>query len=539
MRSLITVWVLLSFHATLLAQVLGPAPNMLGGTPVNGSGPVAANCSADGTVVNAITGEPVPRARVSVGGVVVSADAGGRFHAQGVRCGPMVPLATKPGFVQNVPRPGLTAGVRSATAMLEAGTTVHDIRVPLTPQAVIVGVVTDGQGDPVMGAQVSVLSSRVLQGKRMFQQTQVANTNDLGEFRIHGLAAGRYVVCARAIADAMVLATSGDPRGGFGAGEKCYPGPPDGSVSSTFDLPAGREVRLPLTLPESRSLHVRGTIAGLQNARNLSLTLVRRGTALQGANRSGPVTAEGRFDIGGVTPGSYMLSADAWEDNTRYTARVPVDVGSSDVEGLTVRLVQGFSVAGVVRVEGGEASMPPRQQFALSLRSSEPMAGGGRVNWDPDGSRFTLADMTPGSYRLESFGSGNYYIKRAMFNGRDISREDVAITQPGGGIELVLGMEGGSIDGQVFDNEGKPVAAWIMLVEEGRAPRSSTSNESGMFRMPSVAPGAYTVYAWDDLARVEYANPDWMRRNGSGEKITVESGQTEHVKLVRKEAPDR
>jgi hypothetical protein len=183
--------------------------------------------------------------------------------------------------------------------------------------------------------------------------------------------------------------------------------------------------------------------------------------------------------------------------------------------------------------------MPPRQQFALSLRSSEPMAGGGRVNWDPDGSRFTLADMTPGSYRLESFGSGNYYIKRAMFNGRDISREDVAITQPGGGIELVLGMEGGSIDGQVFDNEGKPVAAWIMLVEEGRAPRSSTSNESGMFRMPSVAPGAYTVYAWDDLAQVEYANPDWMRRNGSGEKVTVEAGQTAHVKLVRKEAPDR
>ena len=53
----------------------------------------------------------------------------------------------------------------------------------------------------------------------------------------------------------------------------------------------------------------------------------------------------------------------------------------------------------------------------------------------------------------------------------------------------------------------------------------------------TVPPGNYKVYAWDDNTNVEYANPEWMQRNGKSVAVTVDPGQTAQVKLVRQNAP--
>jgi hypothetical protein len=487
-----------------------------------------ANCSADGTVVNAVTGEPVPRARVTLGGVTVAADSSGRFQAAGIRCGVVQAFGSRPGFIST----GQAAGPPRPMTILEAGGTAHGLRVMLTPHAVITGTVTDDQGDPVMGAQVLVLTSRVQQGKRVFQQSSATNTNDLGEFRLASLAPGRYIVCARANVDVMPQ----DPRGALSSGEKCYPGPVDGGVASTVELTAGRELRIPMSLPAVAAVHVRGKLTGAAKPRNVSLALVRRGYVAAGGNRGAPVTPDGQFDIRGVTAGSYMLSVDYWEENGRFSARVPIEVGGSDLDGVVVPITQAFSIPGVVRVESSDGAAVPPPKLTLSLRPSEPMAGGGRLVWGPDPGTFTLADLTPGTYRLDSFGNGNFYVKRAMFNGRDISREDVSIVQPGGSIEVVLGNEIGSIEGQIVDRDGAPAAGFVMVVEEGRTPRTSNVTESGNFRIPALAPGTYMVYAWDDVSVVEYADPEWMRRHAAGEKVTLQAGQSAQVKLVRKEA---
>jgi hypothetical protein len=416
--------------------------------------------------------------------------------------------------------------------ILEAGGTAHDLKVMLTPQAVITGIVSDDHGDPVMGAQVSVLTSVVQQGKRVFRQSSATNTNDLGEFRIPGLSAGRYVVCARSNVDIRAM----DPRGALGSGEKCYPGPIEGGAASAVELPAGRELRVPLSLPAAAAVHVRGKVTGGPKARNASLALVQRGNVMGGPNRGAPIAPDGQFDIRGVTPGSYMLNVDYWEENGRFSARVPIEVGGSDLDGVVVPVAQAFSIPGVVHVERSDGATTAPPKLTLSLRPSEPMAGGGRLMWGPDTGTFTLADLTPGTYRLESFGNGNFYVKRAMFNGRDISREDVSIVQTGGAIEVVLGNEVGSIEGQVVDRDGSPVAGFVMVMEEGRTPRTSNVTESGSFRIPALAPGTYTVHAWDDASQVEYADPEWMRRHAAGEKVTVQTGQIAKVKLVRKEA---
>lgn len=494
------------------------------------------DCSADGTVVNATSGEPVPRARVSLlttaNQSTVLTDSGGRFRMDHISCGSIQFFARRIGFLENVSGPGGLAAQRKAVT-LEPGGAAHDVRIALTPQAVITGIVTDDQGDPVSGAQVALFSSRVLQGRRTFQQTGQGGSNDLGEYRISGLAAGKYVVCAHPNQAGGLLALTD----GAITGDKCFPGPLEVGSTTTFELAAGRDIRINLALPLIPSVHVRGVVTGLPKARGVSLSLTRRGAVGNASNRSAPVRPDGNFDIPGVTPGPYLLATDYWEDNRRYTARIPLDVGGGDVEGLTVPLSEGFSLHGVVRVESKDGTPPQRNQFGISLRSAEPVVGGGRMVWSPDGTSFTLADMTPGVYRLEAYTSGNFYIKRAMLNGRDISREDTSITQPSGTVELVVSDEGGSVEGQMDDRDGKPAEGWAMIFEDGKAPRNARADAAGHFRFASVAPGNYMIYAWDDFSQVEFANPDWMRRFAEGTRLTVEVGQTARVKLVQKQAP--
>ena len=66
------------------------------------------------------------------------------------------------------------------------------------------------------------------------------------------------------------------------------------------------------------------------------------------------------------------------------------------------------------------------------------------------------------------------------------------------------------------------------------------SQPSGHFKIQNVAPGDYTIYAWDDPNEVEYADPDWMRRNGGGgTAITVAASQNQQIKLTLQPVPQQ
>ena len=212
-------------------------------------------CDADGVVVNAITGQPIPRARV-----VLMAQQGavtdnvGHWQVSGLPCGRVTVNATKPGF--------LGKGVNQPLTL-----PAHDVRVELVPQSVIVGRVLDDQGDPVVNAQVTVFTSRVIMGRRTPAQSSAASSNDLGEFRIASLPAGRIIVCARPLVQLQIFEV---------LGESCYPGPLDAGMANAFNLPAGRESKVDFTLSRVPSARVTGKVVGMPGNAALSLSLATR-----------------------------------------------------------------------------------------------------------------------------------------------------------------------------------------------------------------------------------------------------------------------
>src|SRR5579863_8985790 len=93
--------------------------------------PTSYDCAVDGSVVNSITGEPMPRTRVSLmspasGGAssTSSADSSGKWSLSGVACGTAQVFVARPGFLMQARR----------SLNLVSGSPVHDVKIELIPQ---------------------------------------------------------------------------------------------------------------------------------------------------------------------------------------------------------------------------------------------------------------------------------------------------------------------------------------------------------------------------------------------------------------------
>jgi hypothetical protein len=519
-------------HAALLI-LLAAAPAFAQNAVIRPAG-TSFDCAADGTVVNAITGEPIARARVNVmageGAYSTATDTSGRWALTGMACVTATMQVTRPGFLQNTPNARAGGAIRALP--LVSGSPLRDLKTQLSPQSVAFGRVLDDQGDPVMGAQVTVFGSRVVDGRSRFQQAGTGTTNDLGDYRIANLSRGRYILCAH------VNQQNGpaQPASQTIPADTCYPGPLEGGAASATDLPAGREAKVDFTMNQVLPVHVRGVVTGLPEGRGSGINLVKRGLNSDiGINLPGAVR-DGKFDFR-VPPGSYMLTADYFEAGKRLTARVPIEAGSSDIDNVVVHLDAGFTVTGTMQIasQSGQTAPP---QFAINMRPSEPVNGTGQLKWDTDRKSFAISDMVPGSYRLDVFPPQPFYVKSATLAGQDIVNNEISISQAAGPIEVVLRDDGGSVEGDVVDANGQPVAAGILLLRGTIRAANGAAQANGHFKLRNVAPGDYTIYAWDEPNDVEYADTDWMRRNGSGGvSVTVTAGQNQQVKLTEQRVP--
>jgi hypothetical protein len=222
------------------------------------------DCAADGSVVNGLTGQPLRRANVSTGYSSpsgTSTDADGKWTISGIACGGIIFTAEKDGFIQNsYGRPAAKAQVNTALkpVTLTSGNVVHGLKIELMPESVATGRVLDDAGDPVSGAQVRAMRSFLREGKRMMLPSGYASSDSSGTYRMSGLAAGRYFLCATSSRVRY-------PIGGGNAviyGENCFPGPVPANAQGGMQIGSGQEEHADFTLTEATGVHIRGAVSG-------------------------------------------------------------------------------------------------------------------------------------------------------------------------------------------------------------------------------------------------------------------------------------
>jgi hypothetical protein len=482
------------------------------------SADVPGRFALEGTVVNSVTGEPLRHAAIALLGArtqdnntSLSADAGGHFTIANLPAGNYTVQASKQGFA-----PG-----RAIPVALSADQS--DINIKLQPFGRLTGTVVDDAGDPILNASVQLFKAAIQNGRRVIQPASHAMTNDLGEYHVASLPAGRYYASA----------TAQPEPDGTAYARTFYGGGPDIGSAAPLELDAGGSQRADIRMRPVQSFAVRGTIVNLPEHMQPYLNIARRGSVLAAneghATQVDPIS--GKFEFRGVTPGDWMVTAGCFDQGVQLFGTGEVVVSEADAEGLTISMGRADALSGTIHAEGQEAAKFNSHSLFVALQpardGSQPAMS---AAFKEDGT-FSLTGVQPGEYTLVTRSQAPWYIKSVRLSGREISGQPFTVNSSGGdgAIEITVAAGGAQIQGTVVEGTTPVLTGFVLLLGPGPE-RVSGIDPAGKFFFGALAPGDYTAYAFPDLSQIEYTNPDVMQRF-SAARISVSEGAKQQTEL--------
>jgi hypothetical protein len=448
---------------------------------------------------------------------------------------------------------------------LSAGQELKDLVIRLQAAAVVEGRVTDEDGDPMPEAQVAVMRQTFVAGRSHWEQVGAERTNDLGDYRIAGLAAGNYFVSVtpppdfRSLIETTGNATTGVSHSGAANSEKptpaayqttYYPGTRDRGQAAPIQLHAGDDFPANFSLTPSPSLTIRGTVVNLPPGTTAAIMLQSRdfSLVLNGAE----MHRDGSFEIRDVSPGAYTIFATVDNAATPMMARQALQITSANVDGLQLAPQAGGSIRGRLRMEVSSAARPDPSQMFLLLRSADgedDALGGVTIG---EGSP-TLAHVNAdGSFEWKNVSAGHYYaqlsdvssmpdwfLKSVAAGGREVVDSGFSISGGATALDVLASSNGARAEGVATNQKDEPVAdAVVVAVPEARFRshpdryRKVSTDQSGRFSLRGLPPGDYTLFAWESVDGEAYYNPEFLKScEGQGKALRVSEGDRASVQV--------
>jgi protocatechuate 3,4-dioxygenase beta subunit len=559
----------------LCVSLVGQAPQRRAAAPAANSG-AAANpadvpvpsvkpedkCVIEGTVVNAVTGEALKKARLSlrplgaqngVPGVPYGAntDGAGHFLIDDVDPGRYSFSASRNGYVSQQYSP--TGNTRQGTTLtLANGQKMKDLVFKLTPQGVISGRILDEDGEPMSNVTVQCMVFGYQRGKKQLMNRNASNTDDRGEFRIHGLSPGKYILSATYQSPDMFMGVAdrispAAPASEEGYATTFYPNTTNADNASQLNVTAGAQITgLNMTLARVPTVrvkgHVNGTFANPARRNVMVMLMPRDNTGFMMPRAMARVLdAQGNFQLRGVAPGSYTLRADFNNDNMRLSGRLPLEVGNSNIEGIELSLSPPGELKGKLVVEENGDLAGTRLNIQLQPKLNGAMMNSSRAQVQDD-LTFQINNVGLDPYDIVvSNLPDSFYLKSVRLGQQDVTETGVDFSQgvSAGEMTVTINPNGGEIDGTAQNDKGEVAAsATVTLVpdEEHRGLswlyKTGNTDQNGHFTMKGLRPGKYTVYAWEDIEPGAYQDPDFVKpHESSGEKVTISEGANSTVQL--------
>ena len=458
--------------------------------------------SIEGVVTNSVTNEPVKKAVVTLNDAkshndrTAMSDAAGHFQFDGVNPGAYSLAADRDGFLGTPSQP--------STHVTVAGEqNVQDIALKLMPLATLSGHVLDEDGDPIARSAVAVLSYVYNQGPKQFNQAAFVQSNDLGEFVALNLPPGRYYIRVMTLPDGNIPPHTHWTRQEEAYPLVFYPNASEAAQATAIDLAPGAHVNnVDFRLRKMPAFHIRGIVSDVTSSKSDADDLVNAeisGSTFEAGSAVSRVQADGSFDLRGLPSGSYVLTHLRFvPGENAYATHHTVQVADADVNGVLLLRKPLVNISGTVTVEG---TQPDKLDLQISL-SQPNVAGGDHIGGD---GKFTITGVPPEACHLQVFNvPPGKYVKSIRFGDQEVKNGEIDLTNGGAALNVLLGADGGEVDGTVETASGQPAeGAEVTLAPaeeyDGRGDllKRLRADAVGNFKIPDVAPGDYKVFAWE------------------------------------------
>jgi protocatechuate 3,4-dioxygenase beta subunit len=491
-----------------------------------------------------------------------SSDAQGNFVFEDVRPGAYQLRAEHTGFVTQ--RYGARTPSDNGTPLtLKEGSKLSKLDIALTQQAVILGRVTDPEGDGVPNISVRAARFTYLNGIRLLRSEGIGGTtDDEGNFRISALSPGRYYL----VADNQV----GTPQQVLNpliAGRSValpntlistyYPGSLNLRGATQIEAGPGTHVSANIQMRRENVFTIRGIVTknGAPAARAAVVAISEEELPAMGQSApafsaslpfmsSAQTDAQGRFELRNVLPGTHTLrvmGGGRLEVNTIGGSSFMTSMGQAsqtDINGYLQVTVPNANVDNVnfaanstgeivtkVAVYGGTLDELkndlPKPQTPTPAPAAAPqiflpgvrlLPGGGiSVNGpsnstNPDGT-LRITNITPGRYYINATNlPPSYYVRSMRYGGVDVTRSQLEFTSSGE-LEITVAKGTGEIGGTVTNKNGDPVGGVVVSlwpkVPNNSTPtgaaRIATTDQSGGFKFTNTSPEEYYLAAFEEV----------------------------------------
>ena len=516
--------------------------------------------SLEGTVVKEPSGEGLRKALVEVigqsqeesGNYTATSDQDGHFKVSSIRPGRYRIFVERTGYVEVDKKLRRSQGL---VIDIQGGQELKDQTLHMLPAAIITGRVLDEDGDPMPSVDVTILRKR----RVSFDPTGSAQTNDLGEYRIGGLLAGKYYVTASPQPNFESLVppqkNPDDP----------LPTPPDMAYVTTFypnvtdrsqaqpvELHPGDELPVQFSLTRRHTARIRGTVTHL--APGTKAAVILRSKDARPTFNMAEVDKDGKFELLHVAPGSYVISAATIEGDTPQSARQDLEITDANVDDLHLALLPGATIRGRVHMSGEPSKLNASTTVMLRSLENDDASDGvsfaingmsGSPNLakiKPDGS-FELKNVPQGVYELGVFNSAenasDSFVESMVVGTNDVTESGLSISTGTVAVDLTVISGAGTIDGNVTNDKNEPVAnAAVVALPEAKFRKQQSryqkveTDQNGRFAIRGLRPGNYTLLALENLEEDDYFDPDFQKTyEGRGTAVKVEKRSHQNVAL--------
>jgi hypothetical protein len=220
-------------------------------------------------------------------------------------------------------------------------------------------------------------------------------------------------------------------------------------------------------------------------------------------------------------------------------AEAEVAFAGSQPQPITLVLQPGINVSGRAIFDSSDQPPTDLSFFRVVLNNARPSEEGMSSSLAQVGTdgRFTIEDVTPGTYRVSVLSPSNWRARSFNVGGRDAL--DFLLTITAGheiaAAELTLTTRLAALSGTLSDGTGRPATAhtiivfpddpsyWVPSARRIRATRPSTD---GRFSVAGLPAGTYRLVAVDDLEDGQWTDPNVLKQlAGAALPISIGEGE--------------